>query len=560
MTMNFKLFNKKTKAYLHPDEVFLDSHNLPSFNNQQFEGQIERPLHKSVFYVFILLSMIVLSCYVIRLWQLQVVDGPKYALRSENNTLRHRPIFADRGVITDRNGVELAWNDNGRQYIQKEGFAHVLGYVSYPNEKDLANPNEDYFAKEYIGRDGVEKYYDKVLRGIPGIQIEEIDVKGDIKSDHMVNEPLPGSMVTLSIDARVEEQLYLSIKQLALDRGFSGGAGVIMNIDTGEIIALTSYPEYNPNIIANGKDRETISRYFTDSNHLLLNRVVSGLYVPGSIVKPFIAIGALAEKVITPEKKILSTGALTLANPYNPDKPTIFKDWKAHGWVDMRQAIAVSSDVYFYEVGGGFAPDRQKGIGVANINKYSTLFGISKKTGIDLYGEVEGVIPSPEWKAKNFNGEAWTVGNTYHTAIGQYGFQVTPIQMVRAVAGIATNGLLVTPSITVKTIVSAPTTVDIPIDYFKVAKEGMRLSVTDGVAQALNTPYVEVAAKSGTAELGVSKDRVNSWITGFFPYQNPKYAFAVVMEKGSVKNLVGAAVGFRQVLDWMSIHTPEYFE
>lgn len=559
--MRFKFSSKKSKAYLHPDEIFLDSHNLPSFDTQQFEGQIEKPLNKNIFLFFGLLTGLVLIGYVGRLGYLQIVKGAEFAERSENNTLRHRPIFADRGVITDRNGVELARNVDGkREYINKEGFAHVLGYVGFPNEKDLADKTARYFAKEYIGRDGVERFYDETLRGLPGIQVEEVDVRGDIKSDHLLNEPVPGSMVVLSIDSNVQEALNKAIKEVALERGFSGGAGVIMDVNNGEILAMTSYPEYDPNVLVDGKDAKTISAYFNDKNHPLLDRVVSGLYTPGSIIKPFVALGALSEKVITPDRKILSTGALTLPNPYDPDNPSIFRDWKAHGYVDMRRALAVSSDVYFYEVGGGFAPDNQKGIGIANIEKYTRMFGIAHKTGVDLNGEVEGVIPNPEWKAKTFDGEPWRVGNTYHTSIGQYGFQVTPLQMVRAVAGIATEGLLVTPSITVKTEVPPPQKVDLPASYFKVVKEGMRQAVTEGTSQALSLPEVQVAAKSGTAELGITKESVNSWIVGFYPYENPRYAFAVVMEKGQRSNLVGATATFRRVLDWFVVYAPEYFE
>lgn len=558
--MRFGFFKKKKKAYLHLDEVFIDSHNLPSFNTQQFEGRIEKPLSKRLFFGFALFASLVFIVYAGRLLQLQVWQGKELASRSENNTLRHRPIFAERGVITDRNGVELAWNDNGRKYITQSGFANVVGYVGYPTEKDLADSEAGYFAKEYIGKDGVEKFYDATLRGLPGIQIEEIDVRGEIKSDHMVREASSGGMVTLSIDSRVQNTLYNSIKEIALERGFSGGTGVIMDVNTGEILAMTSYPEYDPNILSQGQDNKTISGYFNNPNHPLLNRAVSGLYVPGSIVKPYVALAALAEKVITPERQILSTGALTLPNPYDPDNPSIFRDWKAHGYVDMRRALAVSSDVYFYEVGGGFAPDNQKGIGIANIEKYTRMFGIAQKTGVDLHGEVEGVIPNPEWKAKTFDGEPWRVGNTYHTSIGQYGFQVTPLQMVRAVAAIATNGFLVTPSITVKTEVPPPVQIDLAESYFKVVKEGMRMAVTEGTSQALSVSQVKVAAKSGTAELGVSKENVNSWISGFFPYENPHYAFVLLLEKGHRSNLVGATAAFRKVLDWFAVSAPEYFE
>ena len=187
-----------------------------------------------------------------------------------------------------------------------------------------------------------------------------------------------------------------------------------------------------------GKDEVKIGSYYKDTSNPFLNRVISGLYAPGSIVKPFLAFAALEEKVISPEKEIISTGQILVLNPYNPDKPSIFKDWKAHGAVDMKRAIAVSSDVYFYEIGGGFGS--QKGLGIDRIKKYLEIFGFTKKTGFDFQKEATGVIPDPAWKEKTFNGEIWRIGDTYNTAIGQYGLQITPIQAVTAVAALANGG------------------------------------------------------------------------------------------------------------------------
>ncbi|MCX6751728.1 MAG: penicillin-binding transpeptidase domain-containing protein [Candidatus Nomurabacteria bacterium] len=302
-----------------------------------------------------------------------------------------------------------------------------------------------------------------------------------------------------------------------------------------------------------------MQNYLDDKRKVFLDRTISGLYTPGSIVKPFFAMGALTENVIDPYKKILSTGSISIPNPYFPNQKTVFKDWRVQGWVDMRQAIAVSSDVYFYEIGGGF--ESQKGLGIVNIEKYARLFGIGGKTGIDLPDEKGGVIPSPEWKIKNFKGEPWRVGDTYHTVIGQYGFQVTPMEMLRAVSAIANYGTLVTPHYILgdKTKEIAISKIDLKKEYFDVVHEGMRQSVLAGTSTAVNVPYVQVASKTGTAQVGVSKTKVNSWIIGFFPYENPKYAFTIMMESGPSSGGVGASSIMRQLLDWMSINTPEYF-
>lgn len=271
------------------------------------------------------------------------------------------------------------------------------------------------------------------------------------------------------------------------------------------------------------------------------------------------SIAALNEGIITPEKQILSTGSISIQNPYNPQLKAVFNDWKAHGWVDMRRAIAVSSDVYFYEIGGGY--EGQKGMGISNIEKYSRMFGFGSVTGIDLADEKIGTIPNPEWKAKMFKGEDWRIGDTYHTVIGQYGFQVTLVQAVRSIAAIANGGTLLTPHL-LKEPHQEYATSQIPIsdDKFKVGREGMRDAVLGGTVVGLNVPYVEVAGKTGTAEIDAGKKYVNSWVVGFFPYENPKYAFAVVMERGPHANTVGGVFVMRQMFDWMHVNTPEYLK
>jgi penicillin-binding protein 2 len=225
----------------------------------------------------------------------------------------------------------------------------------------------------------------------------------------------------------------------------------------------------------------------------------------------------------------------------------------------MRKAIAISSDVYFYEVGGGF--ETQKGLGIANIDKYADLFGVGQKTGINLGGEKDGTVPSPDWKAATFKNDPWRIGDTYNTAIGQYGFQVTPIQMVRAVSGIANMGTIYTPHITLgDKNYSTPEVFPVDKQNMSVIYEGMRMAVTEGTCTALNLPNVLVAAKSGTAQVGLGNTNTNSWIEGFFPYDNPRYAFALVMERGPKAASGNATRVMSEVIDYMSVYTPEYFK
>ncbi|MBP6883704.1 MAG: hypothetical protein KBC06_00500 [Candidatus Pacebacteria bacterium] len=554
---------KNANFFVEPDEIFLDSKNLQNFDRQQFEGRIEKPISKQTVFILGSFFMILTVLFGVRLGWLQISKGEAYLQRSENNVLEKQIIFADRGIIYDRNKIELAWNTKEGEgaevfptrVYKTPGFSHVLGYVSYPAQDKVGN----FWQSEFIGKDGLEKQYNDKMTGTNGSKIVETDALKKTHSENIVNAPVRGDDLVTTMDARIQGELFNLIKSASENFSFTGGAGVIMDVNTGEVLVSTSYPEYDSQVLSQGKDRSVINGYFSDKRKVLLDRTISGLYTPGSIVKPFVALGALVEGIIDPNKKILSTGSISIPNPYFPDKPSIFKDWKAHGWTDMKQAIAVSSDVYFYSIGGGF--EDQKGLGVLKIEEYSKLFGMGEETGVDLPDEKNGVIPNPDWKLKNFKGDPWRLGDTFNTSIGQYGFQVTPMEINRAVAGLANNGTLLTPHFILGTETEKRNlSKDIPKEYYDVVHEGMRQAVSYGTAVALNVPYVEVAAKSGTAQLGALKNRVNSWIVGFFPYENPKYAFTVMMESGPSTGTVSASSVMRGLLDWMSLNTPEYFK
>jgi penicillin-binding protein 2 len=270
------------------------------------------------------------------------------------------------------------------------------------------------------------------------------------------------------------------------------------------------------------------------------------------------AAAALEEGVIDPKKKIFSTGALILPNPYDPAHPSIFKDWKAHGWIDMREAIAQSSDEYFYQVGGGYKD--QPGLGISRIDRYARAFGFGTTTGITLPGEVAGTIPTPEWKTHVFGeDDPWRIGDTYHTVIGQYGFQVTAMQVARYVSAVANGGTLYTPHL-LSGETPQGTSVGINPLYFAIVREGMRLGVTsgDGTSKSLDIPRLHIAGKTGTAQLGTQNQWMNSWAVGFWPYEHPKYAYAIVLEKAPAGTLSGAAPGMRPFFDWLLANKPEY--
>jgi penicillin-binding protein 2 len=581
-----KRTRRRYNREIHPEEIFIDSTNIPDFDTNQFEGRIEKPISSLAIGMVGLVFLLIVFIFISRLGILQIKNGAHYAALSANNSLKSTPIFAARGVIYDRNGVELAWNaprtdttaststditasttdESGeiiplRKYTVLDGLSHTLGYVQYPS-KDSAG---FYYREDFEGIDGAEKYFNNALQGANGLKLIEVDAHNHTQSQNVIRPPKEGAGIYLSIDSRIENALYTSIRDLAERVGFAGGAGIIMDVHTGEVIAETSYPEFSSEIMSTRTNAPVIRSYLSNKNKPFLDRVTNGLYTPGSIIKPYMALAALNENIIDPNKVIIGLPYISIPNPYDSTKSTLFRDWKEQGPEDMRKAIQMSSDVYFYEIGGGYKD--QKGLGINLIDKYASLFGFGKAitggqtSGDSFFAGAAGTIPTPAWKAANFKGEAWYLGDTYHTAIGQYGYQVTPAQVVRAVASIANGGTLLNPTIikdeqsSVESVVSS-----IPAKYFDVVREGMRLSAQSGVAKALNVPFVTIAAKSGTAELGVSRETVNSWITGFWPYENPKYAFAVMLEKGSVHNLVGAAAAMLETLNKVDQTAPEYFK
>lgn len=557
-----------------PDEIFLDSTNLPAHNEKQFEGRVERPVAGRALFGVGIFFVLVAVVFTGRAFNLQITSGAAYADTSRNNRLDRFLIFANRGIMYDREGLELAWNEAAdtassastgatssasrfalRRYTSMPGLAHLLGFVRYPK----ADKHGSWWREEYAGISGAELAFDPELQGTNGNTMIETDALGNILRKDIVERPRDGADLTLSVDAEMQSQLYTQLSSHAARQNFKGGAAVIMDVRTGEILALVSFPEYDNSAFTAG-DEGAIRTAHSDSRTPLLNRAVAGTYTPGSIVKPMFAIAALNEGIISADKQILSTGAITIPNPYNPELPSIYRDWTVHGWVDMRTAIAVSSDEYFYTVGGGYGG--QRGLGIEKIDKYARLFGIGSTSGIALIGEEAGVIPTPKWKEAVFGkDDPWRLGNTYHTSIGQFGFLMTPLQAVRFTATIANGGKLLTPQLIAS---STPESVDIgiPDEYLRVAREGMRLAVTstrsDATVKSLNIGGIEIAAKTGTAQLGFRNESMNSWSVGFWPAENPRFAYAVVLEKAPAGTLSGAAPGMLPFFRWLIAHRPQY--
>ncbi len=554
------------------EEIFLDTSNLPSFNQNRMEGKRELPISRQNIIVVAVIFCAIAVWFLSKIYILQIVRGEEFKHISENNSVDRSVIIAQRGVIYDRNGELLAWNKqdkNGeysfpiRAYTDRNGLGQLIGYVSYP----LKDNKGFYYRKEYIGRNGVEATFNDVLAGENGYQFTETDATGKVIGEYVIDSPKPGNDLTLSLDIKLSEAMYNIISSSSKKAGFRSGAAAIMDVETGEILAMTSFPSYDPEVMANGDDRELIAKYNNDPQFPFLNKVFAGSYTPGSIVKPFVAYAGLVEGVITENTHIFSNGALVIPNPYSPDKPSRFADWRPQGNMTVREAIAYSSNVFFYIVGGGLpkiaVPQAGfdypfKGLGISKLDEYFDFFNFGKKTGIVLANEQEGVVPSPDWKKEVFD-EEWVLGNTYHTSIGQFGWKVTPLQMLVAYGALANGGRFFVPNI-LKDKESKYTDKKLDEYALNIIREGMHMTTISerGTALALGRQAIPIAAKSGTAEIGAGNQYVNSWAAGYFPYKEPKYAFILMMDKAPRSNRLGATTIMGEIITWMEHNTPEY--
>ena len=544
---------------ISPEDILIDQLNLPSFDHSQLEGRIIKPIPSYIFYIIIFFVITVFVLFFVNSYKLQIVKGDFYKNKAENNRFETTPIFSARGVIYDRNKIPLAWNeeiatstasstDNTRirKYKDTAGIGNLLGYIKFPKR----DKNGFYINKDVETIGGVEAYYNNTLNGRAGYFYSETDSAGNLISQNIVDLPKNGEDVHLTIDYSIQSALFDTFKKAGEGR-YNGGVALIADVRDGSILAAVTYPDFDANTMSIGTDVEKISGYINDMRSVFLSRYVDGLYAPGSVVKPMFALAGLNEGVVTAREKILSTGKLVVPNPYSPGNDTVFRDWKAHGYTDVREAIAVSSDVYFYTIGGG-VPGK-KGLGISKLDEYSKYFGLNDRHEDTFFKSKASVIPTPEWKLKAFNGDIWRLGDTYNSSIGQYGFSVSPIQVLGMTTVLARDAKDV-PEFRINT---AELVRYVPIEdklkkinpeYFKEISEGMRLTVTAGTAKSLDFEGLKLAGKTGTAQTGNRNQFINSWFVGFWPYTEPKYAIVYMLEKGPSTNTRGAASYLREFL------------
>jgi penicillin-binding protein 2 len=463
-------------------------------------------------------------------------------------------------------------NNYSRKYVDGPIFSHILGYTGLVSADDIKkNPELD--LNDQIGKSGIEAVYDNQLRGKNGVAILYKDAKGNLIDTKTLKDPVGGNFVHTTIDADLQRYFYNALKEQLAFLNRTAGAGIVMDPSTGQILSLVSLPSFDNNFLK--------PSLFVDKSMPTFNRVISGLYSPGSTIKPLVAFAALKEKIIDPFKKILSIGYIEIPNPYFPDKPSKFVDWRPHGWIDLKSALARSSNVYFYEVGGGFkdqSPDgkfgriNQVGLGIEKLRQYWKEFLLDKKTGIDLLGELSGVLASPLEK-ENKTGEPWRIGDTYNVSIGQGDLRITPIELLRYISAIYNRGKLPKPFVvdSIKDISgnilyqAHPSFDEIskePLDdeYFRVVEEGMIDAVSKdyGTAHLLSDIPIKIAAKTGSAQIQ-NNQKTNAFFVGYnIPESSlkesdskfPKQIAVLVLIEDAKEGSLNAVPVAKKVFEW----------
>lgn len=441
-----------------------------------------------------------------------------------------------------------------REYTTGALMAHILGFTgSIPAENAeyyLRNSDAGYEWTDQVGLTGLELTYERQLRGIKGQKHIEVDAFEREVNVLAIDSPTPGHNLVLTIDLDLQKYVEQTLRDAMHQVNSKSGVVVVMNPQTGEILAMVSVPGYDNNLFAQGISVEDYERLSTDPEHPLINHAISSLYPPGSTFKIVPACAALQEGLINATTKFECKGMLYLPNKYFPDDPekaTPFKCWNewGHGWLNIYGAIAQSCDIFFYQATGGYGDFA--GLGINKLGYYAKQFGYGEKTGIPLPGENAGLVPDDKWKRINY-GEGWVTGDTYNAAIGQGYILATPLQVLNMTAAVANGGTLFQPQLVYQIVDEAGNVVtpfrpkvirQLPLSpqTLDIVRKGMRLAVTSGTAHRINLSEVSVAGKTGSAEYPGPRDEkgnlpTHAWFTGFAPYENPEVAIVVFVAGG----------------------------
>lgn len=448
-----------------------------------------------------------------------------------------------------------------RHYPQNSLGAHLIGYIGRINDTDLDSLEKsgdlsNYRGSDHIGKSGLEQYYESNLHGTTGFQQVEIDADGHAVRVLSSTAPVPGDNLILSVDSKLQ-----GIAEQAF--GEYRGALVAINPSNGEVLAYVSQPTFDPNLFVDGIDTDSWKALNDSLDRPLINRPLRGIYPPGSTFKPFVAMAGLENDKRGPPFSISDPGFFQL-----PGSSHRYRDWKpgGHGQVDVTRAITVSCDTFFY----GLAMD----LGIERLTSFVSHFGFGKKSGIDIEGEIGGLLPTPEWKWRRWK-QKWYPGETVITGIGQGYTLVTPMQLAQATAILANNGIAMRPHLVASiqessSRISRPTpitTVDkIPLKPENIAlvRRGMMdVTLPGGTAASTGagSPYL-IAAKTGTAQvIGIKQNakynasniaerhRDHALFIAYAPAEDPKIAVAVIVENGGHGGSIGGPIA-RKVMDY----------
>jgi len=473
-----------------------------------------------------------------------------------------------------------------RDYPSGALTSHMIGYMGHIPEDQLpAYEEKGYLQNEQVGLAGLETSFEDALRGKPGRQTIEVDVNGRrVRTVGELDPAQPGHNLVLSLDLDLQRAATEALQE-ALDKsgGFTKATqGVVVAMDprSGKILALVSLPSYDNNLFAKGITTEAWNALTSDPNLPLFNRAISGQYPAGSIFKIIVASGGLEDGTITARTRLgdgfdgSNDGVIWLPNEYFPWDRSMaqpFVSWNAklgygHGMITVRDALTVSDDIFFYELGGGY-PDRFTGMGAKEIGNYARAFGLDELTGIDLPGEASGHVPDSKWKRHTY-AENWLTGDTYNMSIGQGYLLATPLQMASATAAVANRGSLWRPQLVDHITDDKGNLVqsfqpqllrDVPVDpkNLDIVREGMFGAVNwpNGTATRVRVPGVTIAGKTGTAEFARDDNKdgqpdrdekgnlpTHAWFTSFAPYNDPEIVVTVFVANGGEGSGVAAPI------------------
>ena len=438
-----------------------------------------------------------------------------------------------------------------RNYLYKEQGAHTFGYVSEINDEELEKrKDEGYKTGDIIGKFGLERVYDQELRGRNGGEQVEVDVTGKPVQILGRKDPIPGNDLVLTIDEHIQAVAEKAVDDQLKIVGAKAAAAVVMNPQTGEVLALVSRPAFDPNLFAHGISEKDWKKINENPNYPMDNKAITGEYPPGSTFKIVTGTAALTEGKVTPSEKIFDSGHYWIGDKGN-------SEGEALGWIDFTEAMAHSDNVYFYEMGYR--------LGIDTLERYARMFGLGAKTGINLPYEAEGLVANRRYKEKVFKDD-WYISETLDAAIGQGFNLVTPIQAAMVMSEIAANGQRFQPYLVQRIVGPDGKTVksfspvllsklDVDPSVIRLIQIGLRDVTKYGTASTVFANFpVAIAGKTGTAENPHGRD--HGWFVAYGPFNDPNVVVAVVVEQGGYGSQSAAPIGKKILEAAFGLDTP----